>query len=149
MNGADHATGRRPRTPSAQVASELLNAAESVLVKDGMRGLTVRAVAAKAGVAPMSVYNQFGGKAGLLAALPLRGLGRLEVAMEAGEEADARARLRHGAVALELSGLAQTLDPARTYRARGHHPARASGKLSRIGADIVMPMALTRNSSAP
>ena len=72
MNGADRATGRRPRTPSAQVASELLNAAESVLVKDGMRGLTVRAVAAEAGVAPMSVYNHFGGKAGLLAALPLR-----------------------------------------------------------------------------
>jgi len=95
MNAADHATGRRPRTPSALVASELLNAAESVLAKDGMRGLTVRAVAAKAGVAPMSVYNQFGGKAGLLAALPLRGLGRLEAAIEADEEADARARLRH------------------------------------------------------
>jgi AcrR family transcriptional regulator len=95
MNGADRATGRRPRTPSAQVASELLNAAESVLVKDGMRGLTVRAVAAEAGVAPMSVYNHFGGKAGLLAALPLRWLGRLEAAIEAGEEADARARLRH------------------------------------------------------
>ena len=62
MNGADRATGRRPRTPSAQVTSELLNAAESVLVKVGMRGLTVRAVAAEAGVAPMSVYNQFGGK---------------------------------------------------------------------------------------
>jgi|tagenome__1003787_1003787.scaffolds.fasta_scaffold20979909_3 hypothetical protein len=40
MNGADRATGRRSRTPSAQVASELLNAAESALVKVGMRGLT-------------------------------------------------------------------------------------------------------------
>ncbi len=95
MNGADRATGRRPRTPSARVASELLNAAESVLVKDGLRGLTVRAVAAEAGVAPMSVYNQFGGKAGLLAALPLRGPARLEAAIEADEEADARASLRH------------------------------------------------------
>lgn len=28
MNAADRATGRRPRTPSAQVAPELLNAAE-------------------------------------------------------------------------------------------------------------------------
>lgn len=191
MNGADHATGRRPRTPSARVAPELLHAAERVLVKDGLRGLTVRAVAAEAGVAPMSVYNQFGGKAGLLAALPLAGLRRLEAAIEAGEEADAGARLRHcclqyrefalanpqlydllfegaapgeresargrkhaggclsllarnvelaaaagviavrdayeaaqqiwcalhGAVALELRGLAQTLDPAQTYRA--------------------------------
>jgi AcrR family transcriptional regulator len=180
MNEADRAAGRRPRTPSAQVAPELLNAAERVLVKVGMRGLTVRAVAAEAGVAPMSVYDQFGGKAGLLAALPPRGLGLLEAAIEAGQEADARARLRHcclryrefalanpqlyailfegaaqaggclallarnvelaaaagviavrdageaaqqiwcalhGAVALELSGLAQTLDPAQTYRA--------------------------------
>jgi AcrR family transcriptional regulator len=52
MNGADRATGRRPRTSSAQVASELLNAAESVLVYVGMRGLTVRAVAAEAGPQP-------------------------------------------------------------------------------------------------
>jgi AcrR family transcriptional regulator len=95
MNGADRAPGRRHRTPSAQVASELLIAAESVLVKDGMRGLTVRAVAAEAGVAPMSVYNQFGGKAGLLAAVLLRGLARLEAAIEVGKEADPRARLRH------------------------------------------------------
>ncbi|HEX3959695.1 MAG TPA: TetR/AcrR family transcriptional regulator [Trebonia sp.] len=95
MNGADRATGRRPRTPSARVAPELLNAAESVLVKDGMRGLTVRAVAAEAGVAPMSVYNQFGGKAGLLATLLLRGFGRLEAAMEACEEDDARTQLHH------------------------------------------------------
>lgn len=51
MDEADRATGWRPRTPSAQVAPELLNAAESVLVKDGRRGLTVRAVAAEAGVA--------------------------------------------------------------------------------------------------
>lgn len=58
MNGADRAAGRRPPMPSAQVATELLNAAESVLVMDGIRGLTVRAAAAKAGVAPMSVYNQ-------------------------------------------------------------------------------------------
>ncbi len=191
MNGPDRATGRRSRTPSAQVAPELLNAAESVLVKDGMRGLTVRAVAAEAGVAPMSVYNQFGGKTGLLATLLLRGFSRLEAAVEAGQEADAWTRLRHcclryrefalanpqlyailfegtalggresatvrqragsclgllarnvelaaaagviavgdareaaqqiwcalhGAVALELTGLAQTMDPAATYRA--------------------------------
>ena len=92
MNGADRATARRPRTPSAQVASELLNAAESVLIKDGLRGLTVRAVAAEAGVTPMSACNQVSGRAGLLAALPHRGLGRLEAAIEADEEADARAR---------------------------------------------------------
>jgi AcrR family transcriptional regulator len=95
MDGADRAAGRRPRTPSARVAPELLDAAERVLAVDGMRGLTVRAVAAAAGIAPMSVYNQFGGKPGLLAALLLRGLDRLEAAIEAGQEADGLARLRH------------------------------------------------------
>jgi WHG domain-containing protein len=90
MNGADHATGRRPRTPSARVATELLNAAESMLVTDGVRGLTVRAVAAKAGVIAVR---------------------------DAAEAAQQIWCALHGAVALELRGLAQTLDPAQTYRA--------------------------------
>jgi hypothetical protein len=118
------------------VAPELLNAAEGVLVKDGLRGLTVRAVAAEAGVAPMSVYNQFGGKAALGERESARArkhaggcLGLLarnvELAAAAGVIAvrDAREAAQqiwcalHGAVALELGGLAQTLDPAATYRA--------------------------------
>lgn len=122
MNGADRAAGRRSRTPSAQVASELLNAAERVLIKDGMRGLTVRAVAAEAGVAPMSVYNQFGGKAGLLAALPLRGLGRLKAAIEAGEERG------HDCVTA-VCGTASSRSPTRSFMpscSRGFPPVSAS-----------------------
>ena len=48
-------TGRRSRTPSADVERELLSAAEEVLVRDGPSGLTVRAAAARAGIAPMGV----------------------------------------------------------------------------------------------
>jgi AcrR family transcriptional regulator len=54
----------------------------------------VRAVAAEAGVAPMGVYNRFGGKSGLVAALSIRGFDRLRAAIEAGDEPDPRARLR-------------------------------------------------------
>lgn len=57
---------RRPRT--ADVRSALVQAAVAVLERDGLPGLTVRAVAAEAGVAPMGVYNHLHGKDGLLVA---------------------------------------------------------------------------------
>jgi AcrR family transcriptional regulator len=76
------------------VAPELLRAAEAVLVREGMTGLTVRAVAAEAGVAPMGVYNQLGGKAGLVTALLVRGFDRLRAAIEVGGEPEAGSRLR-------------------------------------------------------
>src|ERR1700735_2881648 len=69
--------GRRGRTPSAGVEREWLAAAEAVLVRDGPVGLTVRAVAAEAGIAPMGVYNRLGGKDGLVDALLIRGFDRL------------------------------------------------------------------------
>ena len=64
--------GRRSRTPSADVERELVAAAEAVLVRDGPGGVTVRAVAAEAGIAPMGVYNRLGGKDGLVDALLIR-----------------------------------------------------------------------------
>jgi len=87
--------GRRTRTPSAEVERELLSAAEAVLVRDGPGGLTVRAVAAEAGIAPMGVYNRLGGKDGLVGALLIRGFDRLRAAIEAGREPDMAARLRN------------------------------------------------------
>ena len=86
--------GRRSRTPSAEVERELLAAAETVLVRDGPGGLTVRAVAAEAGIAPMGVYNRLGGKDGLVDALLIKGFDRLRAAIEAGREPDMLARLR-------------------------------------------------------
>ena len=61
------ATSRR--TKSSDVEQVLLDAANALLVKHGPAGLTVRAVATEAGVAPMGVYNRFDGKHGLLEAL--------------------------------------------------------------------------------
>jgi AcrR family transcriptional regulator len=85
--------GRRSRTPSADVERELLAAAEAVLVRDGPGGLTVRAVATQAGIAPMGVYSRLGGKEGLVDALLIRGFDRLRATTEAGTEQDGLERL--------------------------------------------------------
>jgi AcrR family transcriptional regulator len=88
---------RRGRTPSADVERELLAAAEAVLIREGPGGLTVRAVAAEAGIAPMGVYSRLGGKEGLVDALLIKGFDRLRAAIDsAGADpapgADMRAR---------------------------------------------------------
>jgi AcrR family transcriptional regulator len=86
--------GRRSRTPSAEVARELLSAAEAVLVREGPGGLTVRAVAAEAGIAPMGAYSRLGSKEGLVDVLLIRGFDRLGGALSAADEADPLGRLR-------------------------------------------------------
>jgi AcrR family transcriptional regulator len=94
MSEAGTVPPRRNRTPSAGVERELLAAAEAVLVRDGPAGLTIRAVAAEAGVAPMGVYNRFGGKDGLVDALLIKGFTRLAAAIDGGDEPDLQERLR-------------------------------------------------------
>lgn len=94
MSASGSSPGRRQRTPSADVERELLAAAEAVLTEQGPDGLTVRAVAARAGIAPMGVYNRLGGKDGLLDALLIRGFDRLRAAIQAGDEPDMLQRLR-------------------------------------------------------
>jgi AcrR family transcriptional regulator len=85
---------RRSRTPSVEVERELVSAAETVLVRDGPSGLTVRAVAAAAGIAPMGVYSRLGGKVGLVHVLLIRGFDRLRLSLGGGEEPDLLQRLR-------------------------------------------------------
>ena len=90
--GAAPAAARRGRTPSADVERELTAAAEAVLVREGPGGLTVRAVAAEAGIAPMGVYNRLGGKDGLVDALLIKGFDLLRAACDAAAGPDATAR---------------------------------------------------------
>jgi AcrR family transcriptional regulator len=85
---------RRARTPSADVERELLAAAEAVLAREGPGGLTVRAVAAEAGIAPMGVYNRLGGKDGLVDALLIRGFDRLREAVEKGRDDTGQTSMR-------------------------------------------------------
>ena len=82
------------RTPSRDLEGALVDAAERVLVRDGLRGLTVRAVATEAGVAPMGVYNRFGSKHGLVAAVLVRGFDGLAASIRTDDGQDAAERLR-------------------------------------------------------
>jgi AcrR family transcriptional regulator len=98
MSAASGPSGRRTRTPSTDVERELVCAAEVVLVRDGPAAVTVRAVAAQAGIAPMGVYNRLGGKPGLVDALLIRGFDLLTAAITSAVDDDPMERLRTSGV---------------------------------------------------
>ncbi len=81
------------RTPSRDVELALVDAAERVLASKGPEAVTVRAVATEAGVAPMGVYNRFGGKDGLVDAVLTRGFIALRAAIAPQGESDPGERL--------------------------------------------------------
>lgn len=70
-----------PRKRTADVRAALVDAAWWVVEHDGVAGLTVRAVATRAGVAPMGVYNHLRDKNGLLVAVLTRGFIELTTAL--------------------------------------------------------------------
>jgi AcrR family transcriptional regulator len=72
----------RRRTASKDVSAALLNAAETVLDRAGTGGVTIRAVARQADVSPMSLYNRFDNKDGLIAELATRALDELADAID-------------------------------------------------------------------
>ena len=84
----------RHRTASHQVSAALLNAAEAVLDRDGIDGVTVRAVAQEAAVSPMSVYNRFDNKEGLIASLAMRTVEQLAKAIDVPGHAEPVERFR-------------------------------------------------------
>lgn len=86
------------RTASRDVERSLLAAADRILTEEGPSALTVRGVAALAGIAPMGVYNRFEGKQGLLEALFVRAFEDLYDTIARAAGADARARLRDAAM---------------------------------------------------
>ena len=61
----------------------LLAAAARLLTEEGPEALSVRRVAAEAGVSAMGVYSRFGGKQGLVEALFLDGFARLQQVLAA------------------------------------------------------------------
>jgi AcrR family transcriptional regulator len=94
MSTQPRRAGTGTRTPSRDVRSALVDAAEAVLVRDGPEAVTVRNVAAEAGVAPMGVYNRFGNKEGLVEALLVRAFEGLREAVSDRGELDPMHRLR-------------------------------------------------------
>ena len=81
-------TGTRTRTPSAGMEGALLTSAADILESEGPDGLSVRRIAAAAGVAPMGVYNHFESKFGIVEALYVQGFNRLADAMAAMAQID-------------------------------------------------------------
>lgn len=67
----------RSRTASSELEGKILAAALDILGEEGSRGLTVRAIATRAGVAPMGIYNHFDGKTGVIEAVWSEGFDRL------------------------------------------------------------------------
>ena len=80
-------TGRGPAAPARRasdgVEQALLAAAARLLTEEGPEALSVRRVAAEAGVSAMGVYSRFGGKQGLVEALFLDGFARLQQVLAA------------------------------------------------------------------
>jgi AcrR family transcriptional regulator len=64
----------------------LLSSAAEILETEGPDGLSVRRIAAAAGVAPMGVYNHFESKFGIVEALYVQGFERLREATASIEE---------------------------------------------------------------
>lgn len=89
----------RGRTPSIEVGDSLMAAALDLIEETGPDGMTVRAVAARAGVAPMGVYSRFGGKPGLVEAVFVHGFHDLHEAVSEARGPDARSRLHRGCMA--------------------------------------------------
>lgn len=85
----------RTRTPSAGMEAALLEAAADLLDAEGPDALSVRRIAAAAGVAPMGVYNHFESKNGIVDALFIQGFAQLSEALDsAGQVHDPYEALR-------------------------------------------------------
>ena len=72
----------------ADTRDALLRAASTLLAKEGPSALTVRRIAAEAGVSTMGVYSRFGGKDGVVDVLLRDGFDDLSAAMDAVGQTD-------------------------------------------------------------
>jgi AcrR family transcriptional regulator len=87
------------RTRSQDVRVALVSAAVVVLERDGPPGLTVRAVAKQANVAPMGVYNHLTDKRGLELAIIDTGFAELRDALTGVTTADPELRMYESGLA--------------------------------------------------
>lgn len=77
------ATATRTRTAGAELVPAVLEAARRIIEAEGPDALAIRRVAAEAGVAPMSIYNRFGNKLGIIEALFQQGFEELTAQLRA------------------------------------------------------------------
>jgi TetR/AcrR family transcriptional regulator, transcriptional repressor for nem operon len=130
-----------PRTQPADVRrDQLLDAAERVLLKRGLRATTVADVADAAGVAKGTMYLYFRSKDDLLSGLRARYLDRYTAALDTGGSS-ARERLRRLVVALFDFGVAHHELHHLLFHEAGFSEADAFvGVRNRIVADVTAGM---------
>jgi AcrR family transcriptional regulator len=78
----------RHRTPSIEIENAVVEAALRLLAEVGPAALTVRGLAAEAGIAPMSIYNHFGDKNGVIDIVFRRGFEELTRSVSIGLDSD-------------------------------------------------------------
>lgn len=133
--------GGKRRADAERTRERILDAAADMLAQGGGTGFSLEAVARRAGVARMTVYYQFGSRAGLLEAAFDRRAARSRIAAEAPAAfgaADPREGVRHvvsifcdfwGADAAGMRGLnvAGDLDPEMAESLRARNERRRIG----------------------
>ena len=130
---AVHARGGRPSAAAApyhhgSLREAMLAAAERILERDGITGLTLRAAARQAGVSHAAPKNHFGDIRGLLSELAAAGFARFGAALVANVQEDAgpNARLAaigHGYVTFAQQNPGLFLLMFRSERLDFHRPA--------------------------
>ena len=75
-----------PNAESADMRTELVDAALSILQREGAAGLTVRNITNEAGCSTTGVYTYFGGKHGVVEAIFLDGFASFDAAVRPGLE---------------------------------------------------------------
>ncbi len=105
-------------TPGDPTSERILDGALALVAEEGMRAVTMDAVAARAGAGRMTVYRRFGDHAGLLEALTVRET-RRALAQIAATQADASI----GAVDLVAEGFAAAIRIAREHPLFSRIPA--------------------------
>jgi AcrR family transcriptional regulator len=75
-------TSARTRTPSTDIEATVIEAATRLLQTSGPDELSIRRIATEANVAPMTLYNRFGSKQGVLDLLFIDGFRALDKALD-------------------------------------------------------------------
>ncbi|MEZ5262584.1 MAG: TetR/AcrR family transcriptional regulator [Acidimicrobiia bacterium] len=96
MSSEPRPRAARARTATAELVPAVLEAAGRLLQDEGPDALSIRKIAAEAGVAPMSLYNHFGGKHGIVEALFRQGFEAMTAQLRAIEASDPLDRFRQG-----------------------------------------------------
>lgn len=154
------ATPRR-RYHVGNLHADLLRHARTILEEAGIAALNLRSLAARAGIAPGSVYHHYANKNALLAGLAAEGFGELRAQLErAAREAPAGARIRGNVRAYVAFAQCQPALYALMFDpAKGAHPdvcaasedaftvmadliAEVMGEARPVSAEVVRRMAL-------